>query len=86
MGFYLRNVFAREPGWEEYVKGRNGRVKMSQHLEQYRFVKGKMEKYVGTKTPAEVTSAPGISVTKVCRHVRLVIAVLMVGGICRFRS
>lgn len=64
---YLRGVFSREPGWDEFVKGRNSCLKMSQQLEQYQFVKGKIEKYVGTKTPAEVTCAPGISVTKVCR-------------------
>lgn len=68
VGMYLRGVFSCEPGWEEFKNGRNSRLKMSQQLEQYRFVKGKLEKYVGTKTPADMTSAPGISITKVCRE------------------
>ncbi|KAH9832317.1 uncharacterized protein C8Q71DRAFT_798740 [Rhodofomes roseus] len=64
VGMYLRGLFTKDTGWDAFVKGRNSRLKMSQQLDQYRYVTGKFDEYVGMKTSADVAGAAGVTINK----------------------
>lgn len=77
VGKYLKSVFSREEGWKAFQAARNRTLTVAEQVEQYRYLKAKMDAYVGKPVPPEVPyeGAAETSITKVSAVVAVVMAV-----------
>ncbi|KAI0666636.1 hypothetical protein C8Q78DRAFT_983780 [Trametes maxima] len=64
VGLWIRGVISKESQWDAFVKNRARVLKMTQQLEQYKYVQRIMDRYVGTTTPVDLEGAGGVTITK----------------------
>ncbi|KAI0633816.1 hypothetical protein C8Q77DRAFT_1218070 [Trametes polyzona] len=64
VGQYIKNIISKEPQWDAFVKNRTRVLKMSEQLEQYKYVQRVIDRFVNTTTPADLQGAGGVTITK----------------------
>ncbi|KAI0930659.1 hypothetical protein AcV5_007317 [Taiwanofungus camphoratus] len=64
VGMYLRSIFCKEPAWDKFVEGRKRVLRMSEQLEQYRYVKSKFDEYTQRCTPTDLEGAPSVKINR----------------------
>lgn len=62
---YLRGIFSRGSQWDEYLKRKNRVLKVSELLEQYKYVQSKVDAYLGKRTPSNLVRAANVEINKV---------------------
>ncbi|KAI8994062.1 hypothetical protein BD414DRAFT_411601 [Trametes punicea] len=64
VGAWIRSIISKEMQWETFVKNRSKVLKMSEQLEQYKYVQRVIDRYEGTMTPVDLEGAGGVTITK----------------------
>ncbi|KAI0824033.1 hypothetical protein BC628DRAFT_1283075, partial [Trametes gibbosa] len=64
VGTWIRGFVSKEPAWETFVERRRRTLKISEQLEQYKYVQRVFDRYVGTTTPADLEGAGSVTITK----------------------
>ncbi|KAL6307872.1 hypothetical protein BKA93DRAFT_815593 [Sparassis latifolia] len=64
VGAYLRSIVSQEPQWQTFVDMRNRICRMSELLEQYRYMKRMFDRFVSQYTPSDLKDAPSVQITR----------------------
>ncbi|GJE95894.1 hypothetical protein PsYK624_120850 [Phanerochaete sordida] len=61
---YLQRVLRAEPGYDAFLRARTEQLGIAQQVPHWRYLKGKLEAYVGKAVPADVPEAGGMIISK----------------------
>ncbi|KAH9917915.1 uncharacterized protein BXZ73DRAFT_53149 [Epithele typhae] len=61
---HVREVMAREPGWDAFVAARAREVTMRSQLAQFAYIRRALDRFVGTPTPPDLQGAGGVAVSR----------------------
>ncbi|OSC99363.1 hypothetical protein PYCCODRAFT_1373196 [Trametes coccinea BRFM310] len=64
VGAWIKSIISKEPQWETFVKNRSRVLKMSEQLEQYKYVQRVMDRFEKSMTPPDLEGAGGVEITK----------------------
>ena len=74
---YLRAVFTEdEVQWEAYVRRKNSVLKISELIEQYKYVQNKLDAYVGKRAPTNLKHAAHTEIRKVEFHCMMLMSLV----------
>ncbi|KAH9851395.1 hypothetical protein C2E23DRAFT_732894 [Lenzites betulinus] len=65
VGTWIRGIVSKEPSWDKFVERRRRTLKISEQLEQYKYVQRIFDRYVGTSTPVDLQGAGGVVINRV---------------------
>ncbi|KAI0744960.1 hypothetical protein C8Q76DRAFT_764407 [Earliella scabrosa] len=64
VGKWIRAIIDKEPEWAVFVENRKRVLKVREQLEQYRYVQGIFDRFVGSATPPDLEGAGAVAITR----------------------
>ncbi|KAI9059141.1 hypothetical protein FKP32DRAFT_1580421 [Trametes sanguinea] len=64
VGAWIKSIISKEPQWETFVKNRSRVLKMSEQLEQYKYVQRVIDRFEKSMTPPDLEGAGSVEITK----------------------